>query len=241
MKSRFILTFPKLPDRTFLMMFSNHFKVDQHGSHATIDYAERRKSEDWEDFVKRVFDIAFSLTVMLCGVPLFLLVMIMVKCSSRGPVFFLQTRTGRWGKPFRIIKFRTMYTDSAKYNLTHSLGKMDPRITPIGKFLRKTRLDELPQFLNVLIGEMSVVGPRPLHQVDVDMLMAQASHDFQRLLTLRPGITSIGQIKVGYATNAAENLKRLKYDIIYLDIYSLTTDLYLIWLTIQVVLTGKGR
>ncbi|WP_051664164.1 sugar transferase [Dyadobacter crusticola] len=205
------------------------------------DILEKSVSEkDWAAY-KRIFDVAFSLTVMLCGIPLFLLVMILVKCSSKGPVFFLQTRTGRWGEPFSIIKFRTMYTDSHKYNLTHSLGASDPRITPVGNFLRRTRLDELPQFLNVLKGEMSVVGPRPLHQVDVDMLMAQASHDFQRLLTIRPGITSIGQIKVGYATNASENLKRLKYDVMYLDIYGMKTDIYLIWLTIQVVLTGKGK
>ncbi|MCE6992658.1 exopolysaccharide biosynthesis polyprenyl glycosylphosphotransferase [Dyadobacter sp. CY323] len=194
-----------------------------------------------EQLIKRTFDLVFSSIVMIVGLPVFLLIMAAVKISSKGPVFFLQKRTGRWGETFNIIKFRTMYTDAERYGLQHSLGDNDPRITPIGYYLRKTRLDELPQFLNVLKGEMSVVGPRPLHQYDVDMLMKEASHEFQRMLTIRPGITSIGQIKVGYATNSSENLTRLKYDMVYLNTYSLLKDVYLIFLTIQVVLLGKGR
>jgi exopolysaccharide biosynthesis polyprenyl glycosylphosphotransferase len=194
-----------------------------------------------EKIIKRTFDLVFSAVIMILGLPVFLLIMVLVKISSKGPVFFLQKRTGRWGENFNIIKFRTMYTDSEKYGLKHSLGDKDPRITPMGYYLRKSRLDELPQFLNVLKGDMSVVGPRPLHQYDVDMLMKEASHDFQRMLTIRPGITSIGQIKVGYATNSSENLHRLKYDMVYLNTYSLVKDIYLIFLTIQVVLMGKGR
>ncbi|MCF0048480.1 exopolysaccharide biosynthesis polyprenyl glycosylphosphotransferase [Dyadobacter sp. LJ53] len=194
-----------------------------------------------DQFIKRAFDVLFSIVVMIMGLPIFLLVMIAVKLSSKGDVFFLQERTGRWGKKFKIIKFRTMYSDAHKYGLQHSLGALDPRITTVGRFLRRTRLDELPQFLNVLKGEMSVVGPRPLHKYDVDMLMDEASHSFQKILTIRPGITSIGQIKVGYASNMSENLLRLKYDMLYLNTYSLTTDIYLIFLTIQVILLGKGR
>jgi exopolysaccharide biosynthesis polyprenyl glycosylphosphotransferase len=217
------------------------FNLDQPDMYPVINVDTKPFSGMNEQLVKRTFDLIFSSAVIIVGFPIFLTIIAAVKISSKGPVFFLQKRTGRWGEPFNIIKFRTMYTDSERYGLQHSLGDSDPRITPIGYYLRKTRLDELPQFLNVLKGEMSVVGPRPLHQYDVDMLMKEASHDFQRALTIRPGITSIGQIKVGYATNSTENLTRLKYDMVYLNTYSLLKDVYLIFLTIQVILLGKGK
>lgn len=210
-------------------------------SFPVIDIDNKPLSHGDSEVIKRTFDVVFSLTVMIVGFPVFVLVMLMVKFSSKGPVFFLQERTGRWGEKFKIIKFRTMYTDADKYGMQHSIGQKDPRITPIGSFLRKTRLDELPQFLNVLKSEMSVVGPRPLHHYDVEMLMKGAAHEFQKALTIRPGITSIGQIKVGYATNASENLNRLRYDLVYLNTYSLRKDLYLIYLTIQVILLRKGK
>lgn len=206
-----------------------------------IDVKTRVMTDLDEQFLKRAFDLTFSSVVMILGLPIFVMIMVAVRISSKGSIFFLQERTGRWGKTFKIIKFRTMYADAHKYGLQHSLGAADPRITLIGKFLRRTRLDELPQFLNVLKGEMSIVGPRPLHKYDVDMLMMNASHQFQKVLTIRPGITSIGQIKVGYASNISENLLRLKYDMLYLNTYSLKTDLYLILLTIQVILLGKGK
>jgi exopolysaccharide biosynthesis polyprenyl glycosylphosphotransferase len=206
-----------------------------------IDVKTKAHTGSDEQFTKRAFDLLFSSIVMVLGFPIFLLVMVAVKVSSKGSIFFLQERTGRWGEKFKIIKFRTMYSDAHTYGLQHSLGALDPRITVVGRFLRRTRLDELPQFLNVLKGDMSVVGPRPLHKYDVDMLMGEASHSFQKVLTIRPGITSIGQIKVGYASNMSENLLRLKYDMLYLNSYSLTTDIYLIFLTIQVILLGKGR
>jgi putative colanic acid biosynthesis UDP-glucose lipid carrier transferase len=212
---------------------------------------EQKKFDHWksetpflnsdDELTKRVFDVVFSCIVMILGAPLFLLVIILVKLSSDGPIFFTQERTGRWGGKFKILKFRTMYADAHKYGLKHSLGVTDPRITAVGHFLRRTRLDELPQFLNVLKGDMSVVGPRPLHKFDVEMLMNDAKEDFQKTLRIRPGITSIGQIKVGYATTSKENLKRLRYDLLYLRSYSMVSDMYLILLTVQVILLGKGR
>jgi putative colanic acid biosynthesis UDP-glucose lipid carrier transferase len=220
---------------------SNKLDFEPVGNLPIINVQTKALSSSDEQFVKRTFDIVFSSIVMILGLPLFLLLMLLVKLSSPGSVFFLQERTGRWGKTFKIIKFRTMHSDASKYGLQHSLGAKDPRITPLGFLLRRTRLDELPQFLNVLKGEMSIVGPRPLHKYDVDMLMTEASHEFQKALTIRPGITSIGQIKVGYASSMSENLLRLKYDMLYLNTYSLTTDIYLIVLTIQVILLGKGR
>ena len=123
----------------------------------------------------------------------------------------------------------------------HSLGSSDKRITKIGHFLRKSRLDELPQFFNVLRGDMSIVGPRPLYKYDVDMLMEAEPHDFQRLLTVKPGITSIGQIKVGYADSVAKNVERLKYDLQYLKEYSIFADITLILKTMQLMVSGRGQ
>ncbi|CAG5068533.1 hypothetical protein DYBT9623_01264 [Dyadobacter sp. CECT 9623] len=220
---------------------NNKFAFEPRETYPIINVQTKAFTEIDEQFTKRAFDIAFSSVIMILGLPVFLLVMLLVKVSSKGTVFFMQDRTGRWGQTFKIIKFRTMYMDAHTYGLQHSLGKKDPRLTPVGNFLRRTRLDELPQFLNVLMGQMSIVGPRPLNQYDVDMLMKEASHEFQKVLTIRPGITSIGQVKVGYATSSSENLLRLKYDMLYLNTYSLVTDLYVIGLTIQVVLLGKGR
>lgn len=220
---------------------ANKFNFEPDDVYPIINVDTKPLSNPSEQLIKRSFDLVFSSVIMILGFPVFVLIMLAVKLTSKGTIFFVQERTGRWGETFKIIKFRTMRMDANKYGLQHSLGAKDPRITPIGNLLRRSRLDELPQFLNVLKGDMSVVGPRPLHKYDVDMLMQEASHDFQKALTIRPGITSIGQIKVGYATNSSENLHRLKYDILYLNTYSLTTDLYLIWLTIHVILLGKGR
>ena len=134
-----------------------------------------------------------------------------------------------------------MHVDADKMGMQHSQGDHDPRITPIGHFLRRSRLDELPQFLNVIKGDMSIVGPRPLYKYDVDMLMQAAPHEFKKILTVKPGITSIGQIKVGYATNVAENVSRLRYDLEYLGKYSLRQDISLVCQTVLVMMLGRGR
>lgn len=228
-----------VPD--FRGFVTNHATIEYHDMYPVIQVNTKPFSNVEEATVKRVFDLVFSATAMLLGAPLFLILILVVRLSSKGPVFFLQERSGRWGKIFKVIKFRTMYADSEKFGMQHSQGDKDPRITPVGHLLRRTRLDELPQFYNVLIGDMSIVGPRPLYKYDVDMLMAEAPHDFRKLLTVKPGITSIGQIKVGYASNLAENVERLKYDLQYLGKYSLLTDVALIFQTIQVMLLGRGR
>jgi exopolysaccharide biosynthesis polyprenyl glycosylphosphotransferase len=206
-----------------------------------IDVSTRPYSNVTDETYKRAFDLLFSLIVMLLGAPVFALVAVAVKIFSPGPVFFRQERTGRWGQSFYIYKFRTMRTDADKLGLQHSQGDYDPRVTPIGRFLRKTRLDELPQFINVLKGEMSVVGPRPLYRYDVDMLMAASPIHFKKLLTVKPGITSIGQLKVGYADSLTLNLKRMSHDLDYLRKYSLWYDLYLIGLTVQVMVLRRGK
>lgn len=228
-----------IPD--FKGFMDRRVSVEYHGLCPVITVNDKPLGSSRERIAKRAFDLVFSGLVMIAGFPVFILVMLLVRISSPGPVFFLQERSGQWGRIFRIYKFRTMYVDADKFGMQHSTGDDDPRITPIGRILRKTRLDELPQFFNVLKGDMSVVGPRPLNHYDVDMLMKAASHDFRKVLTVPPGITSIGQIKVGYATNIKENLLRLNYDMEYLKRYSLITDVRLILMTVQVMILGRGK
>jgi len=228
-----------VPD--FRGFMTNMATIEYHDMYPVIQVSTKPFSSMEEATVKRVFDLTFSTIAMILGAPLFLLLMGVVAISSPGPVFFLQERSGRWGKLFKVMKFRTMYVDAEKFGLQHSQGDHDPRITPIGRILRRTRLDELPQFFNVFKGDMSIVGPRPLYKYDVDMLMQEAPHEFRKLLTLKPGITSIGQIKVGYASTVAENVQRLRYDLQYLRRYSMLTDVSLIFQTVQVMVLGRGR
>ena len=228
-----------VPD--FRGFMTNMATIEYHDMYPVIQVSTKPFSSMEEATVKRVFDLTFSTIAMILGAPLFLLLMGVVAISSPGPVFFLQERSGRWGKLFKVMKFRTMYVDAEKFGLQHSQGDHDPRITPIGRILRRTRLDELPQFFNVFKGDVSIVGPRPLYKYDVDMLMQEAPHEFRKLLTLKPGITSIGQIKVGYASTVAENVQRLRYDLQYLRRYSMLTDVSLIFQTVQVMVLGRGR
>ncbi|KAA6436753.1 sugar transferase [Dyadobacter flavalbus] len=227
-----------IPD--FRGFMTNMAKIEYHDIYPIIQVNTKPFSSVNEQTIKRIFDLAFSAIVIIAGAPVFLIIAAAVKISSKGPVIFKQERSGQWGEIFQIYKFRSMYTDAHKTGLKHSQGITDSRITPVGRFLRKTRLDELPQFFNVLKGDMSVVGPRPLFKYDVDMLMEAEPHDFQRLLTVKPGITSTGQIHVGYADNVAKNLERLKYDLKYLQSYSLLDDVHLIFRTVQVMLSGRG-
>ena len=153
-------------------------------------------------------------------------------------VIFSQERTGQWGKKFKIYKFRSMYVGA---RLGHSEGTLDKRITPWGRFLRKTRLDELPQFYNVLKGDMSVVGPRPLADYDVKTLMDESPDDFKLILSVKPGITSIGQVKFGYAGSPAEIKQRLRYDLLYLNKISFFFDMWLIMKTMVIMIKKQGK
>lgn len=225
----------------FRGFLTNEATIEYHDYMPVINVSTKAFSNVRNEVFKRLFDLTFSLVVVTAGAPIFILIAALVKLTSRGPVFFLQERSGRWGKPFRIIKFRSMVPDSDQIAVKHSMGDGDKRITRFGRFLRKTRLDELPQFFNVIAGDMSIVGPRPLARYDVDMLMKETPTKFKRVLTVKPGITSIGQVKVGYADNPQESVKRLNYDLIYVDNPNLKTDLWLIARTILVVLQRKGR
>lgn len=192
-------------------------------------------------FFKRAFDVSFSLCVLALGLPIYSIIALVTKLSSPGPIFYKQNRVGKGGKLFTIYKFRSMYVDSDRLLQRHSIGDGDPRITGWGHFMRRSRLDELPQFLNVLLGDMSVVGPRPLAQYDVDMLMEEAPLEYYKLLSIKPGVTSIGQIKFGYAGNNKELVERMNFDIEYLEKISFSYDVWLIAQTLRVMMQGRGR
>ncbi len=193
----------------------------------------------WQFSLKRAIDIVFSAVALVLLLPVFLLFAILVKASSPGPVFFRQERIGRFGKPFRIIKFRTMYVD-AEHNGPQLSSRTDPRITPIGRWLRRTRMDELPQFWNVLIGDMSLVGPRPERRYFIEQIMRVAPH-YSHLHRVRPGITSWGQVKFGYAENVDQMVRRLKYDVLYIENMSLGVDLKILAYTVLIILKGDGK
>lgn len=193
----------------------------------------------WQKVLKRVFDISFSLLFFLLAGPFLIVIAILTKMSSKGPIFFYQERIGRHEKPFKIIKFRSMYTDAEKMGPALSSDD-DPRITPWGKVMRQTRLDELPQFFNVLKGDMSIVGPRPERQFFIDQIVQHAPH-YRYLLRVRPGITSLGQVKYGYAENVDEMVRRLKFDVIYLENMSLAMDFRIFIYTIKTVLYREGK
>jgi exopolysaccharide biosynthesis polyprenyl glycosylphosphotransferase len=193
----------------------------------------------WEQSAKRIFDIVISIFVLIAFSWIYLIVSLAVKFSSRGPVMYSHERIGWHGKPFMIHKFRSMYIDAEKHGPALSSAH-DPRITPLGRFLRKVRLDEIPQFYNVLIGEMSIVGPRPERQYFIDQIVQVAPH-YKHLHKVRPGITSWGQVKYGYAENVEQMVERLKYDIIYIENMSLGIDMKILIYTALIVLQGRGK
>ncbi len=193
----------------------------------------------WEFNVKRIFDVLVSLIALIILSPLLLFSAIMVKAGSKGPVFYRQERIGKQGKTFKIIKFRSMCLDAEKEGPQLS-SATDSRITPWGRIMRKFRLDELPQFYNVLIGEMSIVGPRPERQFFIDQIKSRAPH-YKYLHKVRPGITSWGMVKYGYAENVDQMIERMKYDILYIENMSLLIDLKILIYTVLIVFQGLGK
>jgi len=193
----------------------------------------------WQHIIKRSMDITFSIIAILLLIPVYIICAVGVKLSSKGPIFYTQERIGLNGKPFQIIKFRSMFANAEKGTPLLS-SKEDPRITKFGHFIRKTRLDETPQFLNVLLGDMALVGPRPERKYYIDQIVQVAPH-YKLLLTVKPGMTSWGQVKFGYAENIDEMVERLKWDILYLDNMSLQTDIKILIYTALIVIKGKGK
>jgi len=192
----------------------------------------------WQVNTKRGIDIFVSLFVLIICAPLYIFIGLAVKFSSKGPIIYSHERIGFEGKPFTIYKFRSMFANAEK-NGPALATEGDDRITPLGKFLRKTRLDEIPQFYNVLKGDMSLVGPRPERQFYIHQIIEKAPH-YVHLHKVKPGITSWGQVKYGYAQDVDEMIERLKYDIIYIENMSLFVDFKIIIYTIKTVILGKG-
>jgi exopolysaccharide biosynthesis polyprenyl glycosylphosphotransferase len=188
---------------------------------------------------KRSFDIIFSALVMIIGFPVFILLMIITKLTSKGPVFYRQERMGRDLKPFYIYKFRSMFVNSEALGPQLS-SDGDPRITQWGSIIRKSRLDELPQFWNVIKGDMSIVGPRPERQFFIEQLI-EKSPNYKKLFSLKPGLTSMGQVNYGYAENLDQMRDRVRYDLVYLKNVSLNNDLNIILKTVQVMVQLKGK
>ena len=194
----------------------------------------------WEYAVKRAIDIVFSFVILFVGLPIWLLVAIAIKLDSKGTIFYTQERVGKDEKHFHIIKFRSMDEEAERHSGPVWANKQDPRITRVGKIIRKLRIDEIPQLINVLDGKMSLVGPRPERPFFVDQL-SQEIPLYKRRLKVRPGITGWAQVKHKYDESIEDVRKKVQYDLSYIENMSLRMDLKILLNTIAVVLKGEGH
>ena len=219
-------------------MLTGAARISEVGDMPLVHITEHKMS-DHELCMKRACDVFFSALSLIVLSPVYLLLYILVWCSSEGPAIYRQERIGLHGRSFQILKFRTM-TIHAEGKTPQLSTDDDPRITKIGKFLRKYRLDELPQMWNILRGDMSIVGPRPERRYFIKKIEKQAPY-YCLLYKIRPGLTSWGPIKVGYTDTLDKMIRRLNYDIVYMENMSIRLDIKILFHTIGVILDGKGK
>lgn len=188
-------------------------------------------------FIKRIMDVVVSLAVLLISLPITFLLALLIKITSKGPVFYIQERIGKNGKSFYLCKFRSMINNAESQGpqLTYM---NDSRITYIGKFMRRYKLDEIPNFINVLLGDMSLVGYRPERPFYIE-LIEDYTGNYHRLLQIKPGVTSIGQVKYGYASSVDEMVVRLQYDLNYMQKITFLQDLKILYRTFGIIFLGN--
>ncbi|MBE2990050.1 exopolysaccharide biosynthesis polyprenyl glycosylphosphotransferase [Sneathia sp. DSM 16630] len=189
--------------------------------------------------IKRIFDICFAIIILIPALPIMLISAVIIKLESRGPVIYSQERIGENNKPFKIFKFRSMRTDSEKDGPKWA-SEHDDRITKFGNIMRKTRIDELPQLYNVIVGQMSFVGPRPERQFFINTLEKEIPYYNLRHI-VKPGLTGWAQVKYPYGASIEDSYRKLQYDLYYIKNYSLILDVLIILDTVKIVLFGKGR
>ncbi len=192
----------------------------------------------FERFLKRSFDIVFSFLGILFLIPVFVIIYLIMRIQGGGPVIFRQERIGYKGKPFNILKYRTMVVDSESNGEPQLAQKNDDRLTPFGKFLREHHLDELPQLWNVLVGDMSFVGPRPERKFFIDKIMKENAN-YEYIYLMRPGLTSRATVYNGYTDTMEKMLTRLEMDLDYLQNRSLLLDLKIVFITVASIVNGK--
>ena len=220
-------------------MLTGAARIGQLDRPSLIRITEHHMS-DAELCIKRAFDIVVSAAGLIFLSPLLAFIALRVKLSSKGPVLYHQERIGLYGIPFKIYKFRTMIDHAEADGIPHLTLDDDPRITKIGKWLRRYRLDELPQLWNILRGDMSIVGPRPERPYFINQIMAEAPY-YCLLYKVRPGLTSWGPIRVGYTDTMEKMIERLNSDIVYVENMSLILDVKIMCYTVDVVIRGKGK